>query len=147
MFDRTRSHANVGFSSVEWQVVIGGNPSLVRLVGWLGDHPLVGGIALIRAKLVRALLLSAALAGSLTLAGCLGEDGYQFPTKAMKELSPQMLALLQQKNMPKESPILVRIFKEESELAVWKQDTTGRFQLLKVYPDLPLVRRSGAEGS
>ena len=143
MFDRTRSHANVGFSSVEWQVVIRGNPSLVRLVGWLGDHPLVGGIALIRAKLVRALLLSAALAGSLTLAGCLGEDGYQLPTKAMKELSPQMLALLQQKNMPKESPILVRIFKEESELAVWKQDTTGRFQLLKVYP---ICRWSGDLG-
>ena len=143
MFDRTRSHANVGFSSVEWQVVIRGNPSLVRLVGWLGDHPLVGGIALIRAKLVRALLLSAALAGSLTLAGCLGEDGYQLPTKAMKELSPQMLALLQQKNMPKESPILVRIFKEDSELAVWKQDTTGRFQLLKVYP---ICRWSGDLG-
>jgi len=31
MFDRTRSHANVGFSSVEWQVVIRGNPSLVAL--------------------------------------------------------------------------------------------------------------------
>ena len=109
----------------------------------VGDHPLVGGIALIRAKLVRALLLSAALAGSLTLAGCLGEDGYQLPTKAMKELSPQMLALLQQKIMPKESPILVRIFKEESELAVWKQDTTGRFQLLKVYP---ICRWSGDLG-
>jgi murein L,D-transpeptidase YafK len=103
----------------------------------------VEGIALIRAKLVRALLLSAALAGSLTLAGCLGEGGYQLPTRAMKELSPQMLALLQQKNMPKESPILVRIFKEESELAVWKQDTTGRFQLLKVYP---ICRWSGDLG-
>jgi murein L,D-transpeptidase YafK len=36
--------------------------------------------------------------------------------------------------MPKESPILVRIFKEESELEVWKQDHSERFQLLKVYP-------------
>ena len=52
----------------------------------------------------------------------------------MKELSPQMLALLDQKHMPKESPILVRLFKEESELEVWKQDTTGRYQILKVYP-------------
>jgi murein L,D-transpeptidase YafK len=106
-----------------------------------------GSIALIRAKLVRALLLSAALAGSLTLAGCLGEDGYQLPTKAMKELSPQMFSLLKQKNMPKDSPILVRIFKEESELEVWKQDTTGRFQMLKVYPDLSLVRRPRTESS
>jgi murein L,D-transpeptidase YafK len=102
-----------------------------------------GSIALIRAKLVRALLQSAALAGSLTLAGCLGEDGYQLPTKAMKELSPQMFSLLKQKNMPKDSPILVRIFKEESELEVWKQDTTGRFQMLKVYP---ICRWSGDLG-
>jgi murein L,D-transpeptidase YafK len=45
--------------------------------------------------------------------------------------------------MPKRSPILVRIFKEESELEVWKQDTTGRFELLKVYP---ICRWSGDLG-
>ena len=45
--------------------------------------------------------------------------------------------------MPKDSPILVRIFKEESELEVWKQDTTGRFALLKVYP---ICRWSGDLG-
>jgi len=98
---------------------------------------------LIRASLLRALTASAVVAGSLTLAGCYGEDGYQLPTRAMKELSPQMLALLEQKNMPKDSPILVRIFKEESELEVWKQDTTGHFQTLKVYP---ICRWSGDLG-
>jgi murein L,D-transpeptidase YafK len=98
---------------------------------------------LIRASLVRALTVSAIVAASLALAGCYGEDGYQLPTKAMKELSPQMMALLEQKNMPKDSPILVRIFKEESELEVWKQDTTGRFQILKVYP---ICRWSGDLG-
>jgi murein L,D-transpeptidase YafK len=98
---------------------------------------------LIRARLVRVLTASALIAGSLTLAGCYGEDGYQLPTKAMKELSPQMLALLEQKNMPKESPVLVRIFKEESELEVWKQDTSGRFAILKVYP---ICRWSGDLG-
>jgi murein L,D-transpeptidase YafK len=54
-----------------------------------------------------------------------------------------MLAQLQAKNMPKESPILVRIFKEESELEVWKQDTSGRYALLKVYP---ICRWSGDLG-
>jgi murein L,D-transpeptidase YafK len=97
-----------------------------------------------RASLLRALTLSVVLAGSLSLAGCLSEEGgYELPTKAMKALSPQMLALLDQKRMPKESPILVRIFKEESELEVWKQDTTGRFELLKVYP---ICRWSGDLG-
>ena len=54
-----------------------------------------------------------------------------------------MLSLLEQKKMPKDSPILVRIFKEESELEVWKQDTTGHFQILKVYP---ICRWSGDLG-
>ncbi len=93
--------------------------------------------------LVRALLAPAALAAALMLAGCYGEDGYQIPSRAMKELSPEMLALLQQKNMPKDSPILVRLFKEESELEVWKQDTSGRYELLKVYP---ICRWSGDLG-
>ena len=69
------------------------------------------------------------VAGALTLAGCYGDEGYQLPTRAMKELAPEMQALLVQKNMPKDSPILVRIFKEESELEVWKQDTNGQFQI------------------
>ena len=102
-----------------------------------------GSFALIRASLVRALTASAVLAGALTLAGCYGDDGYQLPTRAMKELSPEMLTLLDQKNMPKESPILVRIFKEESELEVWKQDSTARYELLKVYP---ICRWSGGVG-
>src|SRR5580700_6556306 len=102
-----------------------------------------GSFALIRASLVRALMASAVLAGALTLAGCYGDDGYQLPTRAMKELSPEMLTLLDQKNMPKESPILVRIFKEESELEIWKQDSTARYELLKVYP---ICRWSGGVG-
>jgi len=103
----------------------------------------LGSLALIRASLVRALTASAVIAGALTLAGCYGEDGYQLPTKAMKELSPEMLSLIEQQNMMKESPILVRLFKEESELEVWKQDNSGRYALLKVYP---ICRWSGDIG-
>jgi len=103
-----------------------------------------GSIALIRARLIRALTASVLLAGTLALGGCYGsEESYQLPTHAMKELSPQMLALLEKKGMPKDSPILVRIFKEESELEVWKQDSGGRYALLKVYP---ICRWSGDLG-
>ena len=91
----------------------------------------------------RGVATSAVLACAFALAGCYGDEGYQLPAKAMKEVSPEMLALLQTKNMPKESPILVRVFKEESEVEVWKQDTTGLFQLLKVYP---ICRWSGELG-
>ena len=37
-------------------------------------------------------------------------------------------------NMEREAPVLIRIYKEDSALEVWKQDRTGRFALLKTYP-------------
>jgi len=105
--------------------------------------PLSGGIALIRATLIRALVVSAAFAGVLTPIPGLGQVGYQLPAKATQGLSRELLSRLRQKNMPKNSPILLRIFKEESELEVWEQDTTGRFKILKVYP---ICRWSGDLG-
>ena len=58
-------------------------------------------------------------------------------------LSERMLAELAAKNMEKESPILVRVFKDEAELEVWKQDKSGRFALLRTYP---ICRWSGQLG-
>src|SRR5205823_12743927 len=95
------------------------------------------------ATVVRTLVLTAALAAALTPVTCLGEDGNQLPTRATKELPPELLSLLRQKKMPKHSPILIRIFKEEAELEVWKQDTTGHFQILKIFP---ICRWSGDLG-
>jgi murein L,D-transpeptidase YafK len=98
---------------------------------------------MICATVVRALVLTAAFAVASTPLTCLGENSNPLPTRATKELPPELLALLQQKKMPKNSPILVRIFKEEAELEVWKQDTTGHFQILKTYP---ICRWSGDLG-
>ena len=61
----------------------------------------------------------------------------------MQPLSERMLTDIDEKNMAKESPILVRIFKQESELEIWKEDKTGRFALLKTYP---ICRWSGDLG-
>ena len=96
---------------------------------------------MIRAALLRAIFLLFAL--SLAPYRGLAEDSSPLSSKANKELPPQLLSLLLQRNMPERSPILVRIFKEESELEVWKQDTSGRFELLKVYP---ICRWSGDLG-
>ncbi|HEY1543866.1 MAG TPA: hypothetical protein VGG01_15755, partial [Xanthobacteraceae bacterium] len=84
------------------------------------------------------------MACAVALAGC-ETDGTSslIPARAMAPLSPEMVSLLEQKNMPKESPILVRIFKEEAELEVWKQDASGQYALLKTYP---ICRWSGALG-
>jgi murein L,D-transpeptidase YafK len=37
-------------------------------------------------------------------------------------------------NMDRAAPILIRIYKEESTLEVWKQDRIGKFALLSAYP-------------
>src|SRR5271168_467185 len=104
---------------------------------------------MIRTTVVSALVLTAAFAAGLTPVRCLGEDANQLPVKtplpakATKELPRELFSLINQKKMPKLSAILVRIFKEEAELEVWKQDTTGRFQLLKTFP---ICRWSGDIG-
>jgi murein L,D-transpeptidase YafK len=100
-------------------------------------------MAMIRATGVRALMLTVAFAAALTPVTCLGEDGNQLPRRATQALPPDLLSLFQQKKMPKYSPILVRLFKEEAELEVWKQDATGHFELLKVFP---ICRWSGDLG-
>ncbi len=98
---------------------------------------------MIRATVLRALVLTAAFAAALTPVTCLGENSNRLPTKATKKLSPELLLLLRDKKMPVHSLILVRVFKEEAELEVWKQDATGRFQILKTYP---ICRWSGDLG-
>ena len=102
---------------------------------------------MIRATVLRALVLMAAFAAGLTPVTCLGENlgenSDRLPAKATKELPPELLALLRQKKMPKYSPVVVRVFKEEAELEIWKQDITGRFQILKIYP---ICRWSGDLG-
>ena len=92
---------------------------------------------------VRALVLTTALAAALTPVWCFGEDVNPLPAKAIKELPRQLLSLIEQKKMTKYSAILVRVFKEEAELEVWKEDATGRFHLLKVFP---ICRWSGDIG-
>src|SRR3984957_7879692 len=100
-------------------------------------------MAIIRATVASALVLMVACAAALAPVQCLGQTATPatppnltppLPAKATKELPRDLLALIKQKKMPKLSPVLVRIFKEEAELEVWKQDSTGRFQLLKTYP-------------
>jgi murein L,D-transpeptidase YafK len=84
-----------------------------------------------------------AVAGAIALAGCETDDVSQISARALKPLPAALAAEIDKRNMPRESPILVRIFKEESELEVWKQDAEGRFALLKTYP---ICRWSGELG-
>ena len=102
-----------------------------------------GSYALIGRPLVRMLLASAATAAAIALAACDSETLTRSSLRADQPLSPKILADIQQKGMLKETPILVRIFKEEAELEVWKQTREGRYALLKTYP---ICRWSGELG-
>ena len=90
--------------------------------------------------LLRALLVPAAIAVAIALAGC---GGAPTISRDMQPLSERAVAELKAKRMEKDSPILMRIFKEESELEVWKQDDSGRFALFRSYP---ICRFSGELG-
>jgi murein L,D-transpeptidase YafK len=72
-------------------------------------------------------------AGALALVIALGGCG-SFTPSYMKPLSAQTRALLAEKGMQEQSPILIRIFKAESELEVWKAKDDGRFYHFKTYP-------------
>ena len=84
--------------------------------------------------------MPAAIAVAIALAGC---GGAPTISRDMQPLSERAVAELKAKRMEKDSPILMRIFKEESELEVWKQDDSGRFALFRSYP---ICRFSGELG-
>jgi murein L,D-transpeptidase YafK len=100
---------------------------------------------LINRSLVRALITSAALAGAgALLASCNGEEmSLANNAKANQPVPPKLVADMTAKDMDLQSPILVRLYKQEAELEIWKQDRSGRFALLKTYP---ICRWSGDLG-
>ena len=100
---------------------------------------------LISRSLFRALVTSAALSAGMLLAGCNTDEMTSLATnaKANQPVPPKLLAAMVEKNMDLQSPILIRLFKQEAELEVWKQDRNGRFEILKTYP---ICRWSGDLG-
>src|ERR1700712_2014238 len=104
----------------------------------------VWSFALIYRSLLRALITSAALAAGVLLAGCNSDEiSLANNAKANQPVPAKLLADMTAKDMDLQSPMLVRLFKQDAELEVWKQDRSGRFALLKTYP---ICRWSGDLG-
>src|ERR1700710_857754 len=92
----------------------------------------------------RALVTSVALAASVALAGCNSDEiSLANNAKANQPVTPKLVADMTAEDMDLNSPILVRMFKTEAELEVWKQTRSGQFALLKTYP---ICRWSGDLG-
>ncbi|ACP26476.1 putative periplasmic protein, putative exported protein [Sinorhizobium fredii NGR234] len=84
----------------------------------------------------RNLVITTAIAAGL--AGCTNETLDSVNLSSVKnkteyQLSSKMVSKMSELGMQKTSPILLRIFKEEGTLEVWKANTSSRFQLLKSY--------------
>jgi murein L,D-transpeptidase YafK len=89
-------------------------------------------------------MTSVALATAVMLAGCNGDEiSLASNAKANKPIPEKLIADMAAKDMDPQSPMLVRLFKQEAELEVWKQDRSGKFALLKTYP---ICRWSGDLG-
>ncbi|MCM5553927.1 L,D-transpeptidase family protein [Pleomorphomonas sp. NRK KF1] len=82
-----------------------------------------------------------ALLATAALSGCalFGDD----LKRSERPIPPKLLSEMNAKGLGAASPILIRVFKQESELELWKMDRTGRYALLKTYP---ICRWSGKLG-
>jgi murein L,D-transpeptidase YafK len=80
---------------------------------------------------LRALIFAVTVA---SLAGCSSTHYKTQPVVRTGTVRPPTLRQMESLNMDRGAPILIRIYKEENTLEVWKQDRTGKFALLKSYP-------------
>jgi murein L,D-transpeptidase YafK len=92
------------------------------------------------ARALRAMLV-ASVAG-LSLSACQDSEGLN-SGRAWKPIPRETLALMEAKGTTKHAPILVRAFKKEAELEIWKAKADGTYTLLKTYP---VCRWSGQLG-
>ena len=81
------------------------------------------------ARSVRQVLAVAATAGALSACAGVGT-----PPAHLMPLPQETVTLLGKKHMEAQAPIFIRIYKEESELEVWKMRDDGRFYHLKTFP-------------
>lgn len=70
---------------------------------------------------------------TLFLAGCQGASVSDLAPKSEKQLSEKLVKLMKTKGMTMTAPIMVRIFKEESVLEVWKRKDNGRYDIVTSY--------------
>jgi murein L,D-transpeptidase YafK len=101
---------------------------LIHLVGAGG---VVSRSKRIVAPFVTAAIILAAVAGLGGCSSALYEQNTVAKTGAVRGPTLRTVARL---HMERSAPILIRIYKEENTLEVWKQDRSGRFALLSTYP-------------
>jgi murein L,D-transpeptidase YafK len=85
--------------------------------------------------------------GMTSLAGCSIPLDHIESFMKMGAVRTSTLNRMEGLNMDRAAPVLIRIYKKESALEVWKQDRTGRFALLTTYPICKFSGRLGPKVS
>ncbi|MEM1377907.1 MAG: murein L,D-transpeptidase family protein [Pseudomonadota bacterium] len=80
----------------------------------------------------RTLKMTLAASAMLVLAGC-QTTSVLGVNKAEAPIPRDAMAFMRAQGMTAASPIMMRIFKEEAVLEVWKQAPTGRYEMVKEY--------------
>ena len=89
----------------------------------------------------RPSLIGVLLAGVI-VSGCVTKT-LELDDRGNIPIPQKTIAQMREMGMKPADPVLVRIFKQESELEVWKQNATGKYALMKTYP---MCRWSGVLG-
>ena len=91
----------------------------------------------------RAIGLAVVLTGPLLLAGCNDDGSLPRNSRHWVALSPEIQSKLSEAGVSRHSPMLIRSYKKEGELEVWKADNSGEYKLVKTFP---VCRWSGQLG-
>ena len=91
----------------------------------------------------RGAAVGLAIAACAGIAGC--DDSYlaQGPGRAEQPISGATLAEMEKLDTTPSAPTLIRTYKKEAELEIWKMKSNGQYALLKTYP---MCRWSGQLG-
>ena len=81
-------------------------------------------------NLLKRLMLGAGLVA--VLSSC-AQDAYR-TARDTAPIPKATLALMSERGMEPAAPILMRSFKKESEIEIWKLGSNGKYALLKTYP-------------
>jgi len=81
---------------------------------------------------LKAAKIGAALLAAGFLAACQADE-FGYGPKHLRPVSASIKRKMTDLNMSTTSPIMIRIFKEESELEVWKQTRSGKYKLLEEF--------------
>lgn len=105
--------------------------ALIRIVRLeRGTFFTAGDLLMVACSSRRALSALVLLLATVALSGCLGEGA----APHLKPIPAAAQARLAKLGMTEDAPILVRIFKKEAELEIWKKKDGGQFHLFKTYP-------------